>query len=74
MPEKTLMAYADHGEPGTPVQETYDDAVATMQAITDAGVDLEDVFRQIEDEGVQKFVDSWDELTASVKSELEDKA
>jgi len=74
MPEKTLMAYADHGEPGTPVQETYDDAAATMQAITDAGVDLEDVFRQIEDEGVQKFVDSWDELTASVKSELEDKA
>jgi transaldolase len=56
------------------VQQTYADATATMQAITDAGVDLEDVFRQIEDEGVQKFVDSWDELTASVKSELEDKA
>jgi transaldolase len=74
MPEKTLKAYADHGEPGTPVQQTYADAAATMQAITDAGVDLEDVFRQIEDEGVQKFVDSWDELTASVKSELEDKA
>jgi transaldolase len=74
MPEKTLKAYADHGEPGTPVQQTYDDAAATMQAIADAGVDLEDVFRQIEDEGVQKFVDSWDELTASVRSELEDKA
>jgi transaldolase len=74
MPEKTLKAYADHGEAGTPVQQTYDDATATMQAIADAGVDLEDVFRQIEDEGVQKFVDSWDELTASVKSELEDKA
>ena len=36
---------------------------AVMQAVADAGVDLDDVFRVLEDEGVQKFVDSWDELT-----------
>ena len=40
----------------------------------DAGVDLDDVFRVLEDEGVQKFADSWNELVESVKSELEDKA
>ena len=28
MPEKTMMAYADHGTPGTPVQKSYDDAAA----------------------------------------------
>ncbi len=74
MPEKTMMAYADHGRPGTPVQKSYDDAAAVMQAVSDAGVDLDDVFRVLEDEGVQKFVDSWDELTESVRSELKDKA
>ncbi|MEX5718105.1 transaldolase [Geodermatophilus maliterrae] len=74
MPEKTLMAYADHGSPGTPVQKTYEEAAATMKAVADAGVDLDDVFRVIEDEGVQKFADSWDELTASVREQLEDKA
>jgi transaldolase len=74
MPEKTLMAYADHGTPGTPVQKSYDDAAAVMQAVADAGVDLDDVFRVLEEEGVQKFVDSWDELTESVRTELEDKA
>ena len=74
MPEKTMKAYADHGSPGTPVQKTYDEAAATMQAIADAGVDLDDVFRVLEDEGVQKFVDSWDELTESVRTQLEDKA
>ncbi|MGY1715458.1 transaldolase [Geodermatophilus nigrescens] len=74
MPEKTLQAYADHGAAGTPVQQTYDDAAAVMKSVADAGVDLDDVFRVLEEEGVQKFVDSWDELTASVKSELEDKA
>src|SRR3954462_2740837 len=71
MPEKTMRAYADHGTPGTPVQKSYDEAAATMQAVADAGVDLDDVFRVLEVEGVQKFVDSWDELTESVKSELE---
>ncbi|NEK58777.1 transaldolase [Geodermatophilus sabuli] len=74
MPEKTLMAYADHGSAGTPVQKAYDEATATMTAIADAGVDLDDVFRVLEDEGVQKFVDSWDELTESVRTQLEDKA
>jgi len=73
MPEKTMKAYADHGEAGTPVQKSYDDAAATMQAVADAGVDLDDVFRVLEEEGVQKFVDSWDELTESVRTELEDK-
>jgi transaldolase len=73
MPEKTMKAYADHGTPGTPVQKSYDEAASVMQAVSDAGVDLDDVFRVLEEEAVQKFVDSWDELTASVKSELEDK-
>jgi transaldolase len=74
MPEKTMQAYADHGAPGTPVQKAYDDAAAVMKAVADAGVDLDDVFRVLEEEGVQKFVDSWDELTESVRTELEDKA
>jgi transaldolase len=73
MPEKTLKAYADHGTPGTPVQKAYEDAAAVMKAVADAGVDLDDVFRVLEVEGVQKFVDSWDELTSSVEKELQDK-
>jgi len=76
MPEKTLKAYADHGSPGTPMQETYDEAARVMKAVAvaDAGVDLDDVFKVLEDEGIQKFVDSWDELTESVRAELEDKS
>ena len=44
-----------------------------MKAVADAGVDLDDVFTVLEDEGIQKFVGSWNELTESVRSELEDK-
>jgi transaldolase len=74
MPEKTLKAYADHGSPGTPIQKTYEQAAQVMKAVADAGVDLDDVFKTIEDEGIQKFVDSWNDLTESVRSELEDKS
>jgi transaldolase len=74
MPEKTMMAYADHGAAGTPVQKSYDEAAGVMKAVADAGVDLDDVFRVLEVEAVQKFVDAWDELTASVGSELEKQA
>ena len=73
MPEKTLKAYADHGSPGTPIQKTYDQAAQEMKAVTDAGVDLDNVFEVLEDEGIQKFADSWDDLTDSVRTELEDK-
>src|SRR3954469_22029566 len=71
MPEKTMMAYADHGQPGTPVQSSYADAEKVMQAVAEAGVDLDDVFRVLEEEAVQKFIDAWDELTESVGNELE---
>ncbi|MBB3674598.1 transaldolase [Modestobacter versicolor] len=74
MPEKTMLAYADHGQPGTPVQSAYADAEKVMQAVADAGVDLDDVFQLLEQEGVQKFIDAWDELTGSVQEQLQDKA
>ena len=73
MPEKTMQAYADHGQPGVPVQQAYGDAAAVMSAVADAGVDLDDVFRVLEDEAVSKFVDAWDDLTGSVEEQLKDK-
>jgi transaldolase len=45
-----------------------------MKAVAGAGVDLDDVFRVLEEEGVQKFVDSWNELTESVRTQLQAKA
>ncbi len=73
MPEKTMQAFADHGQVGRPVTETYADAAAVMQSVSDAGIDLVDVFRVLEEEGVQKFSDAWDELTTSVQEQLQDK-
>lgn len=70
MPEATMQAYADHGEIGTPVQEQYESAAAVMADLADAGIDLDDVFKTLEKEGVDKFTASWDELMTSVSDEL----
>jgi transaldolase len=45
-----------------------------MEALAAAGIDYEDVVRVLEEEGVEKFEASWNELLAAIDKELEDKA
>jgi transaldolase len=72
MPEKTLNAFADHGEIGGDlVTGTGAAAQEVFDAIAAQGVDLTDVFLVLEDEGVDKFEKSWAELQESVKSQLD---
>ena len=63
MPEKTLEAFADHGEvDGDQVTGRAGEAQALFDQLTEVGVDLDDVFVVLETEGVDKFKKSWVEL------------
>jgi len=67
MPEKTLEAVADHGEvTGDTITDNIDDAVQVLGQLQEVGIDMDDVVAQLEDEGVSKFVTSWDELVGTV--------
>ena len=71
MPEKTLQAFADHGElRGDTVTGTADEARDTFAQLEAAGVDLDDVYEVLETEGVDKFVASWNELVETVEGAL----
>jgi transaldolase len=71
MPEATLRAFADHGElHGDAVSGTEDAAREVFAGLAHVGVDMDDVFLTLENEGVQKFDDSWQELTATVSDQL----
>ena len=71
MPEKTMEAFADHGEvTGDTVSGAAEDARTTMAALAEVGIDFDDVVAVLEDEGVDKFVKSWDELVATVDEAL----
>jgi transaldolase len=72
MPEKTLDAVRDHGDiRGDQVTGNYDDAAKVMADLKAAGIDYDDVIATLEQEGVDKFVDSWNELLATVKGQLD---
>ncbi|WP_188193876.1 transaldolase [Nonomuraea sp. SYSU D8015] len=71
MPEKTLDATADHADiTGDTVRPFYEDAWNVMAALKEAGVDYDDVVKVLEEEGVQKFEASWNELLESVSKNL----
>lgn len=71
MPEATLEAVADHGDiSGNTVAGRYDQARADLAAIKKLGVDYDDVVQVLEDEGVEKFATSWNDLLTSTEAEL----
>ena len=72
MPEKTLEAVADHGViTGDTVSGTADAAQAVFDELSGVGVDLPDVFKVLEDEGVEKFETSWNELLEATQGQLD---
>jgi len=71
MPEKTLHAVADHGKiTGDTVTGLAGDAQGHFDALSAAGIDVTDVFLTLENEGVEKFEKSWEELLESVDGQL----
>ncbi len=71
MPEKTMRAFADHGEvEGDQVTTKYAEAQQVMDDLAKLGIDYDDVIEVLENEGVDKFVKSWDELTATVEDQM----
>ena len=66
MPMGTLEAEADHGDvpegDWDTVTGTYDAARAAIRAVEDAGVSLDAVTKELEDEGVESFVEAWEKL------------
>ena len=71
MPEPTLRAVADHGNLRG---DTLDGTAAASQQVFDdltgLGVDLDEVFDTLENEGVEKFKDAWEELLTTVSDAL----
>ena len=72
MPEKTLEAFADHGEVlGDVVTGKSGEGSALLERLTEVGVDFDDVLLVLETEGVDKFKKSWDELVETVQGQMD---
>ncbi len=70
MPDATVAAFMDHGTVAETVDQGPDEARAEIEALGQVGIDMADVSRKLEEEGVAGFSKSFDELLQA----LEDKA
>ncbi len=72
MPEKTMEAVFDHGViSGDTITGKYEDARSVLARIEALGISYDQVVSLLEQEGVDKFIVSWNELVATVSSALD---
>jgi transaldolase len=70
MPEETVEKVLDHGVVRSMGAPELAEAKSVLEGLADVGVDLADVARVLEEEGVASFAKSFDELI----EQLQDKA
>ena len=67
MPPETFEAYRDHGDPQVRIREDLAGRPRRLPAgSAELGVDTAAIFRELEDEGIRKFADSFDALLKAV--------
>jgi len=71
MPQATLAAVAEHGEiRGDTIRQHYAEAAHVLHDLESVGVDYDDVMAVLEQQGLDKFADSWALVTAELDERL----
>jgi len=68
MPEATLKALADHGELGPAIAADGGDCEKVLAQFAQAGVNVDTLASQLQDEGAKSFVKSWNDLMKVIDS------
>jgi transaldolase len=68
LPPDTFEAYRDHGMPEHRIETAIDTAPARLEALARQGIDLAEVTRFLEDDGVAKFAGSYRQLLAGIEA------
>jgi len=66
MPEGTLKAFGEHGDVGEPLASDGGDCEAVLGHFKSAGIDIDALAQQLQDEGAASFVKSWNDLMERV--------
>lgn len=70
MPPATMDAYRDHGQPRASIEDDLADARETVQRLAASGIDLDAVGDELQREGVDAFIKSFDDLVGTIKKRL----
>ena len=67
LPDVTLHAFLEHGNPRTTIDHDLDEAERTMQALEDAGISMSQITSKLLEDGVKAFAGSYDTLIANIE-------
>jgi transaldolase len=73
IPENTLLAFADHGETGQPLDGDTDNAGTIIKQMEEFSVSYHQLADQLQKEGAEAFNKSWDNLIQSIKTKRNEK-
>src|SRR5436309_10842355 len=68
MPEETIQAFQDHGQVALTLEQGVDEARRLLDELAAAGINYDEVTQTPEEEGVQKFADSFTELLDGIRA------
>jgi transaldolase len=71
MPDKTLHAFADHGNPGDPLPADGGNFEGVFEAHRDAGIDTDALALKLQKDGAEAFSKSWTDLLETISREAE---
>ncbi|OFA16305.1 transaldolase [Acidithiobacillus ferrivorans] len=66
VPEKTLVAFSEHGRGEQVMAEQASDMHAVLQTLSELGLDIPTLGDQLQRDGAKAFVDSWDDLMQTI--------
>ncbi len=70
MPPETLEAYKRHGDPRIRIDQELPAARAAFRQLGELGLDAEGLFRDLEEEGIRKFIESHGAIERSIEEKL----
>lgn len=68
LPHATVEAFRDHGAAKPTIDKGLDKAAKALVQLERLGINVEKICQQIQDDGVQAFIDSYDKLIASLEN------
>ena len=68
MPAATAAAFADHGKPGKTLTRGVPAARKVLKDLKTLGIDLKRVTWQLENEGIQKFIEPFEKLVGNIEA------
>ncbi len=66
LPLEIFNAYCEHGKPKRTIEDGAADAAEILKSLPDLGVDIHEIIRQLELEGIEKFTEPFDKLLSAI--------